>query len=85
MGEVPTTSSVAILTPMVTPLNEWLETATWGKIAWVLGRVMYLLIAAYHENILLGDCKVPNWGITVASTRLTPTIKMIDLGGLQVG
>jgi hypothetical protein len=81
VGEVPTTTTVAISTPKVTPLDVWLKSAKWEEIAWALGRVLFFLIMSYHEDILLGDCKAANWGMDPSARRL----KVIDLGGLQMG
>ena len=90
VGIVDTAGSRPAHTTATVHMERLLDLASWSasagpqEHAYAMGRVLFLMIQAAHEGVILGDSKAANWacdlqGITESTTK---RLVMIDLGGV---
>ena len=83
-GSKPTHTTATVHMERLLDLASWSASAGAPQHAYVLGRVLFLMIQAAHEGVILGDSKAANWacdlqGITESTFK---RLVMIDLGGV---
>ena len=90
VGIVDTAGSRPAHTTATVHMERLLDLASWSasagpqEHAYAMGRVLFLMIQAAHEGVILGDSKAANWacdlqGITESAIK---RLVMIDLGGV---
>ena len=60
-GLYPTQTTVAVHMKKYSPLLTWAECASWVGLAFDLGRILFHMLSAALDNVVMNDSRAANW------------------------